>query len=192
MAGYSESFLKACAKGDERSQYNLYRKLYPSLMAICLRYANDQNGALEFLNEGFYKILKNLKKYRSHVPFEAWAKRVQINVVIDAYRKEQSRPKEILHDFEGRERQDISAETLNEVEERISQEYLMNLIQQLPNTSKTVFCLHAVDGLSYDEIAEALSMRKGTIKWHVHNARTLLQASLQQIVKKNKAVVNSA
>jgi RNA polymerase sigma-70 factor (ECF subfamily) len=57
-------------------------------MAICLRYASNQDEALDILHEGFIKIFKNLDKYQPNTALLAWMKTIMINTSIDHYRKQ--------------------------------------------------------------------------------------------------------
>jgi len=52
---------------------------------------------------------------------------------------------------------------------------LVALVDQLPNNTKKVFQLYAIEGYAHKEIATALSISEGTSKWHLSNARKLLQ-----------------
>lgn len=162
--------------------------LYKPLMGICRRYENNDLDASALLNEGFYRILKNLKKYSNDKPFEPWARRVQINIVLDHYRK--TRKMKAMTNSEALpEDIDLDSSTINEVEEKIEVEFLTNMMQALPEATKTVFYLHAVDGMDYGEICDALSLSKGTVKWHVFKAREVLKKQVEGMNKSVKHVV---
>ena len=57
-------------------------------MGVCIRYKKNEADASAVLNAGFLKILKGLKSYKPEVPFEAWARRIIINTIIDEFRKD--------------------------------------------------------------------------------------------------------
>ena len=79
--------LEACQRSDRKAQAALYKRCFSLLMGVCIRYVKQEDQAVALLNMGFLKILNNLDRYRSEVPFEAWARRIMINTVIDEYRK---------------------------------------------------------------------------------------------------------
>ena len=56
-------------------------------MSVGMRYKKDESESAAVVNTAFLKILKNLDKYNSKVPFQAWIKRIMINTVIDEFRK---------------------------------------------------------------------------------------------------------
>lgn len=159
-------------------------------MGICKRYENNDLDASVLLNEGFYKILSNLKKYSSDKPFEPWARRVQINIVLDHYRKTK-KLREMTDSTVDPEEVDLDNSTINEVEEKVETEYLTSLMSSLPEATRTVFYLHAVDGMDYNQIAEELSLSKGTIKWHVFKAREELKKEMARMAESTKQVVSN-
>lgn len=188
MSGIAEEILTKCEQGDERAQYELFKQLHGSLMSICMRYENNSIDAGSLLNEGFYKVLANLKKYDRSKPFIPWAKRVQINTILDHYRKAKKFKKLVNRDVEV-ENVDIDENVLNEIEQKVEAEYLTDLMKTLPDATRTVFYLYAVDGLKYEEIAKDLKLSKGTIKWHVFNARKVLKEKISALVPSSKQVL---
>ncbi|MEO1589467.1 MAG: RNA polymerase subunit sigma-70, partial [Bacteroidota bacterium] len=62
MTNPHSQLIKACIKKDKQAQSNLYELCFGYLYPVCLRYATCEDDAKEYLNLGFYKILKNLKK----------------------------------------------------------------------------------------------------------------------------------
>ncbi len=67
-------------------------------------------------------------------------------------------------------------------EEEISLDYLMQIIQELPDQYRIVFSLYVLDDYSHQEISEMLSISTGTTKSNLHRARLLLK---EKIEKKN-------
>ena len=77
-------------------------------------------------------------------------------------------------------------------EEEVSLDFLLNLIQQLPNQYRLVFNLYVLDGFSHKEIAKMLGISEGTSKSNLSRARMTLKKRLdeQKIVKKIKFLSN--
>jgi RNA polymerase sigma-70 factor (ECF subfamily) len=57
-------------------------------------------------------------------------------------------------------------------------EAFAELLQRVPDMSRRVFNLFAMDGFAHAEIAGMLKISEGTSKWHVSHARQVLQAAL--------------
>jgi RNA polymerase sigma factor (sigma-70 family) len=74
-------------RSDRKAQFQLYKSCFSLLMGICRRYHSNENDAAAIMNQGFMKILTNIKKYRPEIPFEAWARKVMINTLIDEFRE---------------------------------------------------------------------------------------------------------
>lgn len=173
----TSELLSAARQGDRKAQYQLYRQCYPVLMSVCLRYRRDSDEAASALNEGFLKILQNLHRYDPEAPFEAWIRRIQINLLIDLFRREAKwRENIVLSDQMEREGALGAEPDWNEADRRFDLEQLENLLQRLPTVSRQVFNLFALDGFSHAEISQMLGMSEGTSKWHVSFARSQLRS----------------
>ena len=56
---YDENdLIKACARQERWAQKKLYEDYYSQMMGVCLRYANNEEDALDLLHEGFIKVFK--------------------------------------------------------------------------------------------------------------------------------------
>jgi RNA polymerase sigma factor (sigma-70 family) len=83
-----QELIARCLKGDRKAENELYRILYGFLMSICRRYIRQEEKARELLNLGFCRILMNIDKYRPVAPFQYWARRIMVNVLINEHKKE--------------------------------------------------------------------------------------------------------
>jgi RNA polymerase sigma factor (sigma-70 family) len=170
-----ETLIARCLREERKAQYELYRALYPMMMGVCSRYQRNRDDALALVNEGFLKILQNLRNMADGVPFEPWARRIIINTVIDAYRRERNRRE-----------QEVPLSPTSDAEQAVANDYLAHmeaeafaaLLDRLPPVSRHVFNLFAVDGHSHQEIADLLGISTGTSKWHVSHARAILHQAL--------------
>lgn len=172
------SLIDGCLRKDPRAEEDLYRLLYPMMLSICSRYEHNRQDAKGRMNEGFLKVLLNLGKRRPEVPFEAWVRRIMINTVIDGFRMERER--------KTRERMELPMDAqvgagVNDYLRHMEAEAFAELLRQVPEMSRKVFNLFAIDGFSHAEIAELLGISTGTSKWHVSHARQLLQRAIAQL-----------
>jgi len=184
----TQELLKGCKKGDRKAQYQLFRMCFDTLMGVCMRYQKEESEAMASLNLGFLKILNNLDKYRTEVPFEAWIRRIMINTLIDEFRKNRQ-VKELM------EYRDFSEESntrdwadYNDAEEQLNAEQLTSMLQALPAMSRKVFNLFAIDGYPHKEIADLLGISEGTSKWHVNYARRRLQEMVKETLSDSRVI----
>jgi len=180
MINIETELLNSCIKGDRRAQLELYKKCYSSLMSVCVRYENNKEDAEFQLNNAFYKILTNLEKYSSEVPFEAWIRRIAINTVIDSYRK--NKKSKLTYVEEPTDWAPTDVMDYNEADQRFDAEALQNMIKKLPPMSQKVFNMYAIDGYSHKEIAQELNMSEGTSKWHLSSARKKLKELMRKML----------
>lgn len=161
-------------KGKRKAQLELYRLCFSVLMSVCSRYKNNKEDAAFLANDAFLKILKNLNKYDEKNPFEAWIRRITINVVIDDYRKNKKR----IGMFETVDEFDHTASEIkyfNEIDKEMGEEEVYQCLLKLPLATRTVFSLFAIDGFSHKEISEKLEISLETSKWHMKEARKRLK-----------------
>jgi len=148
------------------------------MMSVCTRYERNKQDALARMNLGFFKILTQLKQRRPEVPFELWVRRVMINTVIDEFRKDRSRK---AHEELTLTHDEIESGEMNYYLHEMEAEAFAELLQNVPDMSRHVFNLFAVDGYTHREIAEMTGITEGTSKWHVSHARKVLQQAIAQI-----------
>ncbi|MBK8226172.1 MAG: sigma-70 family RNA polymerase sigma factor [Flavobacteriales bacterium] len=172
------ALIARCIKQEPKAQYALYRALYAPMMAICSRYERNRDDALDRMNQGFLKILSNLDKRRPEVPFELWTRRIMINTVIDSHRQGKQR-----RDMESLDAP-LDEGTLSEVNDYLKQmdaDAFADLLKRVPEMSRRVFNLFAIDGFAHNEIAQMLGISEGTSKWHVSHARQVLQHAIARL-----------
>ncbi len=174
-----QSLIEACIRGERRAEYELYKKSFSYLMSICIRYTRNEEKAKEVMNMGFYKIISNLNKYNTEIPFKPWARRVMINTLINEFKKEKKHYANVQY-VEDYFETDKYAE-LNSAIAKINAEQLYAFIAKLPPASQQVFNLYFIDGYKHKEIAELLNITEGTSKWHLNAAREKLKEMLASI-----------
>lgn len=174
------NLIKDCINRNRRAEYELYKTLYSYLMSICYRYTHQKELAEEMLNMGYLKILTNLEKYNSDMPFKAWIRRIMVNTLIDEYRKNKTLKENISYVEEYYDTEEFS--DTNVALQKLSADDIMQMIKKLPKASAQVFNLFAIDGFSHKEIAEMLEISQGTSKWHLNFARQKLQEMINETV----------
>ncbi|MFN4913769.1 MAG: RNA polymerase sigma factor [Sphingomonadales bacterium] len=170
------ALIEGCLANDRRSQEMLYRKYYGRMMTTCLRFNPNPDDALEALNNGFYNVFKNLKQYKGNGSFDGWVYHIVRNAALDFVRK---RIKYIeTGSLDGL---DADVELVENACEQLEVNGLLKLLESLPDATRTVFNLFALEGFTHKEIAKMLEISEGTSKWHAAEARKLLQSKLIQL-----------
>jgi RNA polymerase sigma factor (sigma-70 family) len=190
MPQVDPALLDRCVRKDRKAEFELYRVIYGTLMSVARRYERDRQLAQGMVNAAFLKVLDNLDKRRPEVPFEAWCRRITINTVINDHRDRRSyNTPTAMADLEHAQQQ--PAQDVDGVESMIHAEELQHMLDRLPEMSRKVFNLFAIDGWGHKEIADLLGISEGTSKWHVSNARERLQAMLLEFKVQVKKMATS-
>lgn len=171
-----KKLIEGCKKQDRKCQNALYKKYFPLLTSIALRYYENKDEALAGLNFGFLKVLQNMDKYDDTFAFATWVRRILVNHFIDEFRKNNQYVSSIhLSSFE---EYDEPVE-YGEMDAYMEEEELRFMLQSLPKVTAKVFNMYAIDGYKHKEIAELLKISDGTSKWHVSEARKRLKAQIE-------------
>ncbi|KGO87485.1 RNA polymerase sigma factor [Flavobacterium suncheonense] len=166
-----DQIIQGCQKKDVVAQEQLYRLLAPKLFGVCLKYSRNQTEAEDNLQDGFLLIFDKIHQFQFKGSFEGWAKRVVINNVLQKYRTEGVF--EIVHE------NIPDTPTVEVDDEAVSMEYLVSIIQQLPDRYRLVFNLYVVDDYSHKEISEMLNITIGTSKSNLARARMILKDKIE-------------
>lgn len=178
--------LEECRQKKRKAQQTLYEACFPYFMSICRRYSRDDQEAMSLINIGFFKILVGIPKWKEHIPFKTWAKRVLINAIIDEYRKnriykERTIQTEFLEPLIGKTKSDF-----NDSNKLWAEEELLQWTRMLPPMTAQVFNLYVVEGFPYEEIAKNLNVTESTVRWHVFEARKKLKVMFELTINVEK------
>lgn len=174
-----ELIIQGCIDGDRRSQQALYEHFYGKMMVVCLRYAKDQDEALDMFQEAFIKVFNNLHKFGDKGSFEGWVRRIMVNTSIDHIRKNKKNNNMLeLDDTHGSIQ--VEEEEGNEILESVNFQDLLALVQELTPAYRSVFNLYVVDGYTHKEIADLLEISVGTSKSNLSKAKVNLRKLLNE------------
>ena len=161
--------IQGCIRNDRRSQEQLYKRYYHTMMTMCMKYTRDEDKSLLILNDGFLKVFQKIGTFRSEGSFEGWIRRLIYHTMADHYKKEKSYIRFIQ--FEPTDDRPAPASQSDALEF----EDLVRLLDRIPDRSAEVFRLFAIEGYSHEEIGEKMNISEGTSKWHLSNARERLR-----------------
>jgi len=169
-----------CIRGDSRAQFRLYKLYSKAMYNICARMLSNTHDAEDVLQESFVNAFKNLKNFKGESTFGVWLKRIVINKCISQLRKNKLKLVEIGNvDFEKPE--------LNFVADysAINPEYIHRAIKELPEGSRAIFNLFALEGYKHKEISDLLGISESTSKTQYLRARSILMNKLSVTVNGN-------
>lgn len=172
--------IKQCIRGDSRAQYRLYKLYSKAMYNICIRMLSNRHEAEDVLQEAFVNAFRNLKSFKGKSTFGAWLKRIVINKCISQIRKNKPELVEMENvDFEKSDPYDSSDYSA------INPEYIHQAIKELPEGSRVIFNLFALEGYKHKEIGEMLAISESTSKTQFLRARSILMNKLSVTVNEN-------
>lgn len=166
-----DQLIKACLKQNRKGQEALYNMYKRPLFVLCLKYCPNEAEAEDNLHNTFIEIFTNIKKFENKGSFEGWMKRIAINKAIHSYKQtfQLTAIKDQFIDDTSIDDNDITDCSLD---------YILSLVQELPNQYRLVFSLYELDDYSHQEIAKLLSISESTSKSNLHRAKAILKEKI--------------
>ena len=163
--------VKQCAKNDRKAQEEIYQLFSGKLFSICLKYSKNKQEAQDNFQDGFITIFDKIGQFKFKGSFEGWLKRVMVNTILLKYRQ-----KNVLNLVT----EEIPDEVIVDIDDdEVSLDFLLNLIQELPDRYRMVFNLYVLDGFSHKEISKMLQIAEGTSKSNLARARAILKQKIE-------------
>lgn len=181
--------LEALRRNDPATTEAWVRAQIPRARAVALRLLRNEAEADDAVQEAFMQAFRRLSDFRGDAKLETWLHRIVVNAALGRLRRRSRKP-EVELDLAGPE---FSAdghltaregarwgqvERLFESEE--TRALMRRMIDQLPETARTVLILRDIEELSTAEAAEALGVSPGTVKTRLHRARVALKKRVEQ------------
>ena len=169
--------VRGCIINDRMAQEQLYKQFHGPMASICMRYTRNEHDAIEVLHSGFLKVFKNIDRFDStKASLYTWIRTIMVNTAIDFLR--QKNRWYVSHgELEKVETGGIDPEAVD----RLSVQELLKLVQKLPPATQAVFNLYVIEGYTHKEIGTLLGISDGTSKWHLSEARRLMQSYLLKL-----------
>jgi RNA polymerase sigma-70 factor (ECF subfamily) len=172
--------IKQCAKNDKRAQKEIYQLFAGKLFSICLKYSKNRQEAQDNFQDGFITIFSKIGQFNFKGSFEGWLKRIMVNTVLLKYRN-----KSVLNIVT----EEIPDEVIVDIDDdEISLDFLLSLIQELPERYRLVFNLYVLDGYSHKEVSQMLHIAEGTSKSNLARARAILKQKVENHQKGQQSI----
>ncbi len=165
--------IKRAAEGDESAFNQIYNLISGKMYSLCLRYASNTDEANDIFQDGCIKLYRNLGSFRDEGSFEGWARRIFVTTSLDALKKKRIQFSDLDENLS-------VAATGNNVLDKLSLDYLMKIITDLPPGYRTIINLYVIENYSHKEIGEMLGITESGSKSKLHKARTYLKNILPE------------
>jgi RNA polymerase sigma-70 factor (ECF subfamily) len=183
-----QQLVQRVQKGDKAAFDLLVRKYQHRVLKLVGRFVNDSAEAEDVAQEAFLKAYRALPAFRGDSAFYTWLYRIAINTAKNALVANRRRPVDFdldLQDPDQHDRQSMLKDSdtpegvlltdeIREVVERA--------LEQLPEDLRTAIVLRELEGLSYEEIAEAMDCPVGTVRSRIFRAREAIDKKLKPLL----------
>lgn len=181
-----EQLIRRAQQGDDSAFEELLLLHQKRVYNLCLRMSANADDALDLSQEAFLKAWKSIGQYQFEASFSTWLFRLTSNVCIDFLRRKKRRQETSLTENfddseDGAERSVLDPQPLPE-QQAITNETRLELacaMAALAPDHREILQLRVVENLPYEQIAEILGVRVGTVKSRLARARI----SLRKILK---------
>jgi RNA polymerase sigma-70 factor, ECF subfamily len=184
-----EKLVERCLQGDDAAWEAVVSSYGKRIYNLSYRYTNRKDEAEDLTQEIFIRVYQNLKGFRAEMgSLQNWVLRIGRNLIIDNYR--QTRRYQMAGGTQEMEAMNLKDEKNPNPQRAAEQEeasaFLMNGLQALPPELKEAVILRDLENLSYQEIAELLSIPEGTVKSRINRARL----ELAKLLTKRRSQMN--
>lgn len=183
--------------GDSGAFRLLVERHQRRVFAIALGLVRDEQDAREIAQEAFLRVHKGLPQFHGGSSFFTWLYRIVTNLSIDLMRKPSRREAELHFALEVDEGESpllpaSDADPYDVVRRGQISLRIQAALEQLPPYHRGVILMREVEGMSYEEMAEAMQVSKGTIMSRLFHARKKLQRALSDCHDEECAGAKSA
>mgnify|MGYP003594288137 FL=1 len=186
--GVDRTLVERVQRGDKRAFDLLVLKYQHKLVKLVSRYVRDPSEVMDVVQEAFIKAYRALPSFRGESAFYTWIYRIAINTAKNYLVAQGRRPPD--GDIDSGDVDQIEGETElkdNATPERLLlrdeiEETVMDAIAQLPEDLRVAITLRELEGLSYEEIAEAMDCPVGTVRSRIFRAREAINKRLQPLL----------
>ena len=174
--------------------------LLPQLYSAALRLTRNPADAEDVLQETLLRAYRGYGGFKAGTNLRAWLYRILTNTFINRYRQQSRQPVEVeLGELEDLylyrrlgEQSGAARSAEEEALERFVDEDVKAAVEALPENFRIPVLLADVEGFSYKEIAEIMSVPIGTVMSRLHRGRKALEKALWEIIERRGTVGSPA
>lgn len=180
-----------CKNGDRKAFNELMLKYQKKVFNIMFRFCGNYEDAKDLTQDVFVKVFKSLKSLQDECKLSSWIITVATNTFRNNYKYLKSRGKGRTDSIDcplemedGEIKKELKSNNPGS-DEILHSERVQKIVQEkiglLKDDYKEVIILRDINGMSYDEISEALNISIGTVKSRIFRARDELKNHLSEI-----------
>lgn len=190
MQEHTDQELVALARDGDRGAFQeLVERYQRRVFNVCYGVVRNREDAMDLVQETFIRVYRNLHRFKGDASFYTWIYRIAKNAGIDHIRRSKRRQALDYDDAIRRDPDDATDDFMlpsplglnpaRVVGRRELLEKIEDALSSLSEAHREVIILREIEGLSYQEIAEAVDISIGTVMSRLHHARKNMQQALE-------------
>ncbi len=185
-----DELVRDARQGNLTAYDELVKRYQERIYATLYHMTSNHEDANDLAQESFIKAFQALKSFKGGSSFYTWLYRIAVNKTINFLKQRKNRTHISLNniDFNAEHDPDLIALISEQTPRRAAgltelQEKLNEALMKLSESHRLVVVMHDVQGLSHEEIAEAMDCNVGTVRSRLFYARQQLQGFLADYLK---------
>ena len=183
-----QALVERVKNGDKRAFDLLVRKYQHKIVSVVTRYVSDWSEAQDVAQEAFIRAYRAMGAFRGDSAFYTWIYKIAINTAKNYLVSRGQRPPigdiaiEDAVQMDGASQLRDRATPERELLRQEIEQTVFGAVEDLPEELRTAITLREVDGLSYEEIAEAMNCPIGTVRSRIFRAREAIDERLRPLL----------
>jgi RNA polymerase sigma-70 factor, ECF subfamily len=169
--------VERCRSGDERAFQELVDRYKDLVYALIARTVQDRSRAEDLAQDVFLRIHRGLPYFRGEARLSTWMYRIVANVCVQEYGKA---PSVSFDEDKPAHQQSAPDRRFGDLELK---DRLEKAIARLPANYRLLVAAHYLEGMRYEDLADALQQPLGTIKTQLYRAKQQLRRILETDLK---------
>ena len=167
--------------GDDAAFEEIYRRYERMVFNLALRMSGDREEAADLSQEIFLRVYRHVGRFKGRSSLKTWIYRVALNCC----RSRLSRfrpPMQSLPDAAAEVIEELRDETTSPERVALARDtgrQLVRALSNLPSPYREAVVLRDIEGCSYQEIAEILKIRLGTVRSRIARGRNRLRQAME-------------
>lgn len=182
FAPTDEELVRRFKGGDLDAFSELVKRYQDRVFTLCLRWLGEREAAEETTQDVFLALYRSLHEFRGESQLSTWIFRVATNHCKNRRMYRARRAHDRHEPLEGQETDDAPPRQIPDqgpgtdapLHRSEAEEILNRGLAALDETHRSILVLRDIEDLSYEEIADILSLPRGTVKSRLHRARAEL------------------
>ena len=180
---HERELVERCRRGDEGAFEELVDRYKDLVFALIARTVQDKSRAEDLAQDVFLRIHRGLPYFRGEARLSTWIYRIVANVCVQDHARPALATTTVSLDDERTGERHAPAAADRGFRDFELRDRLEKAVARLPANARLLVAAHYLDGVRYEELAEALGLPLGTVKTQLYRAKQQLRRLLETELK---------